>query len=98
MKNFSEMTPLEILEKKQAWETHQAQKEAAKAVTNTESSETKTNAAKPVFKPKMPLPKPAASTSEEKPKEEEEAAKPAFKPKPIMKKPVIKKKEEGDES
>ncbi|MDN4166997.1 4Fe-4S binding protein [Cytophagales bacterium LB-30] len=97
---FAEMTPLEILEKKQAWEAYQAQKEATKAATaSAESSENKApTAAKPVFKPKMPAPKPAASSPEEKPKDGEEPAKPVFKPKPIMKMPVIKKKEEGDES
>ena len=67
---FATMTPLEILEKKKAWEAHQAAKQV---VNKKESSATTTGkpkmAAKPVLTPKAggkPQIKPKISTQENK--------------------------------
>jgi formate hydrogenlyase subunit 6/NADH:ubiquinone oxidoreductase subunit I len=98
---FGEMTPLDILEKKQAWEKYQSEKEAKilKEKENAPSPE----AAIPIFKPKMPMMKPKMESSENistetpKPETDQEkpiAAKPVFKPKMPAPKPIIKPKEE----
>lgn len=105
---FAEMTPLEILEKKKAFEEYQAAKEAAKVRKVPASKKPTipkpkpvgapaaegTTAKKPVFKPRVPLvKKPAASNSGE---QEAGAApkKPLFRPKV---KPVVKKNETASE-
>lgn len=85
--SFGNMTPLEILEKKKAWEEYQAQKsaEAPKATTPQSNPETKetsspqSEAQPKAFKPKMKsmAPKPATAESGEEPK----SAKPVFRPK-----------------
>lgn len=95
---FGEMTPLEILEKKQAWEKYQIEKEAQKTKIEVSVQE----AQKASFKPKMPLMRPK-TTSEESPKAETlptdpeppkaTAPKQVFKPKMPAPKPIIKPKE-----
>lgn len=92
---FSEMTPLEILEKKKALEEVQLarQKKLEEKEGEATGSEPAGSAAKPVFKPKMPVKavvKPAEPTPAES-KSEHGATKPVFKPK--MPKPIIKSKE-----
>lgn len=66
---FGEMTPLEILEKKQAWEQHQAEKEQKQNVAKPIAEEKpETAKAAAPFRPKMPVIKPLAkkeSSSEE---------------------------------
>ena len=77
---FAEMTPLEILEKKQALEAHQKAKAAAKPAPG---------AAK---KPAMVRPRPAGSTDQGT---EGTAKKPTFKPRvPQVKKPIVQKSAE----
>ncbi|MGE0930635.1 4Fe-4S dicluster domain-containing protein [Peijinzhouia sedimentorum] len=73
---FGEMTPLEILEKKQAWEKHQEEKEKEKAA--------KASVAKPVAKVKPAMP---SRSSEEKKAGglDSDTSKAAAKPKPSFK-------------
>ncbi|MFC2187659.1 4Fe-4S dicluster domain-containing protein [Fulvivirgaceae bacterium LMO-SS25] len=79
---FGEMTPLEILEKKQAWEKHQEEKEKEKAA--------KASAAKPVAKVKPAMP---SRPSEEKKAGgfDNDTSTAAAKPKPTFK-PKMKPK------
>lgn len=81
---FAEMTPLEILEKKKAFEEYQAAKEAAKA-----------SAAPSAKKPAVPRPKPVAATSAEK----SASKKPVFKPRvPPVKKPAASPSADAESS
>lgn len=98
---FGEMTPLEILEKRNEFEEFNKQKEAAKATKATSAGSAKpqmkprtpgaaasvAGSAKPVFRPKVPVKK-----------ETNDAGSEAAKPKPVMRpKMVVKKKETGTE-
>jgi formate hydrogenlyase subunit 6/NADH:ubiquinone oxidoreductase subunit I len=76
---FAEMTPLEILEKKQAWEKYNAEKQAS-----TPSPASRPGPARPVVKPATNPPVSGADT--------ESLPEPAAKPKPFIPKikPVIK--------
>jgi formate hydrogenlyase subunit 6/NADH:ubiquinone oxidoreductase subunit I len=84
---FGEMTPLEILEKKQAWEKHQEEKEKEKAA--------KASAAKPIAKVNPVKP---ASTVEDKKAggSEDDTASKADKPRPSFK-PKMKPKVDAAE-
>jgi NADH-quinone oxidoreductase subunit I len=97
--SFSEMTPVEILEKQQALEAYMQAKEAAKTAKATDISgaekpkpairpKTGGSGAKSVFRPKTPT---GSAKPVIKPNEGE---KPVIKSK-ISSKPVIKKKEEA---
>ncbi len=88
---FGEMTPLEILEKKKAFEDMQLAKQQAQA--NETPSAAAAPAAKPVFRSKMPAIKPLAPKAEEGP--EDSATKPAASAEPSSdapKKPVFRPK------
>lgn len=100
---FAEMTPLEILEKKKAFEEHQAAKVAAKAKTANAAQKpamarpkpsvpaakaaTNEGTSKPVFKPRVP---PVKSSANPPLEGTEKPKKPVFRPKV---KPVVKKNE-----
>ena len=99
---FGEMTPLEILEKKQALEEFNKKKEEekermaafAKSQPAPEVGAAKQTGAKPAFRPKPMKPKTAAPSVEEKPTD---SAKPA-RPKVVMKPKIqVKKAEEPKE-
>ena len=81
---FSEMTPLEILEKKKAFEEMQLAKQQSQAAASSATQSTHA-APKPVFKPKMPVMKPADKKEEQAGEQGGETKKPTFRPKPIMK-------------
>lgn len=88
---FSEMTPLEILEKKKALEEMQLarQKQQETAEASNTPPPAATGGAKPVFKPKMPVKPPSGQEqAEEQQNTGEGPPKPVFKPK--MSKPVMK--------
>ncbi|CAN5232987.1 hypothetical protein BH23BAC1_BH23BAC1_32550 [soil metagenome] len=79
---FAEMTPLEILEKQQALEKFNKEKELAKAAkapatpakeTTTDEPEKTAAAGKPVFKPRMPMKPKTAGTIKEEDKPEQDA-------------------------
>jgi len=101
--SFSDMTPIEILEKKQELEAYMKAKEAAKAAKTPDAA--KPGKPKPTIKPKMgsggskPVFKPKAKSSGTKPvmKPKAGGSKPVIKPKASGKpKPVIKRKKEED--
>lgn len=98
---FAEMTPLEILEKKKAFEEHQAAKEAAKMKVTPASKKpaiprpkpattvgSDAKAKKPVFKPRVPPAKKTTSSTESGEEQSMPSKKPVFRPKvkPVMKK------------
>jgi formate hydrogenlyase subunit 6/NADH:ubiquinone oxidoreductase subunit I len=89
---FAEMTPLEILEKKKAWEKHQEAK-----VHEKQAAESTPSTAKPAFKPKMPMVKPIGSIPDIKQDESqtESNPKPVFRPKVPMPKPDANLEEDG---
>lgn len=74
---FSEMTPLEILEKKKALEEMQLARQKATGATETETDRP-AGSSKPVFKPKMPG---GSATQDTTPDQQATPAKPVFKPK-----------------
>jgi formate hydrogenlyase subunit 6/NADH:ubiquinone oxidoreductase subunit I len=107
--SFSEMTPLEILEKQQTLEAYMQTKESAKTAKTSDTSGAEKS--KPVIKPKTggsgakPVFRPKTATDSAKPvAQPKEGGKPVIKPKmgtakPVIKpklssKPVIKRKEE----
>ena len=77
---FAEMTPLEILEKQQAWEEHQATKASQKTAGTTASA-----------KPAMPKINPAAKAAEA----DSASAESSPKPKPVFKPKMPVKKATG---
>ncbi len=92
---FSEMTPLEILEKKEALEKYQEAKQKKDGDTPPET--TSGSKPKPTFKPRVPsqdsgeqkgAKKPVFKPKVPKPKGDSEASKPkpVFKPRPMIKK------------
>jgi NADH-quinone oxidoreductase subunit I len=92
---FSNMTPLEILEKKQALEKFTEEKEKAKAAAKkSDSAEDPGNTPKPAFKPKVPAYKPKAAGMRPKIKPKTEASDPQEMARRIMEE---KQKKGGDE-
>lgn len=100
---FAEMTPLEILEKKKAFEEYQAAKEAAKtsakksAVPRAKPTTAATESVpvkKPVFKPRVPPVKKPASSTDGDQNASIAPKRPVFRPKV---KPIVKKNEESPE-
>lgn len=100
---FAEMTPLEILEKKKAFEEYQATKEAAKTSAKksavprpkpTTAAAESVPVKKPVFKPRVPLVKKPSSSTDVEQDASVTPKKPVFRPKV---KPVVKKNEESSE-
>ena len=91
---FSEMTPLDILEKKKELEAFNEQKAAEKATKSASAAIAKPQikpkvagtpaSAKPVFKPKVP---PKSPTGEQK-----------GQPRPVVRPKVVVKKKEGDKT
>ncbi len=94
---FSEMTPLEILEKKKE-EQLAAEEKLKKAQSKTPDAKTPTKPAqgKPVFKPKPMKPKVSGKTGQTTDLESKDAGD-VTKPKPVFKpRPMIKKKPKDD--
>lgn len=102
--SFSEMTPMEILEKQQALEAYMQAKEEAKAAKATDpihadkpkpaiQPKVGGSGAKPVFKPKAGS---GGAKPVFKPKTVTGSARPVIKPKTGSAKPVIKRRQEED--
>lgn len=91
---FAEMTPLEILEKKRAFEESQLAKQKASDIKATQAVEAAPSAnEKPVFRPKMPQPKQAEGETGAA----SAPAKPIFRPKmPVKQEAPAKSLAEGE--
>jgi formate hydrogenlyase subunit 6/NADH:ubiquinone oxidoreductase subunit I len=101
---FAEMTPLEILEKKKAFEEMQlARQQGQPKEAGTAETSGAAASAKPVFRPKMPaikpqMPKKEPDASEEVSQTASEApTKPVFRPKMPVMKPATPKSAEEEE-